>query len=665
MHNANRKPILVVISCAFALAALAASSAFASPPAAPDKNKWLPISAEDLALKDNPASPGDHAMILYRDFFRDDSKFYETESIRIKIFDQKGVIFGNAQIRYEKGFEEIQNFQGRTVHPDGKSFDSEGHITDSTIVKASGFRLDTKTVALPEVEPGSIVEYRFERHWIGRRLRASSLILQQNLFTRDARFSMIAVGVLYGVKSTFTWVGVRLPREHSMHPIHGGFELDAKNIPALPDEDYSPPEDEASSRVDYFYSLDFGKGHEDFWLEVGKLWNTDFEKFAGRSGTAKRLANDTLSPSDSPEQKLRKLYTRVQKIRNLSGESSKTEKEIKAEKLKENETADDVIDHGYASWFDLDQLFVVMARAAGLQADPVYVARRDGPAFDEQEHNLWRLNGTVIIAMAGPQAFFLDPGCELCPFGLLPWDKTSAGGVRFDKQGGRVMQTPAPRAADATRERQADLRIAADGMLEGTLAVSYTGRDALDWWARFRDEDERGRKDLLTDEIKGWLPEGLEIEITSVSGATPGEEPLHVEARLSHVGLGSKAGRRVLVPIGVFESRQTNFFPHAQRTNSIYFRFPYQQSDSITIHPPAGAEFSGMPEVRHVLSHDFDCDIVAAVKDGNLQIERRVGVNEFMFPVDQYAELKAFFDLIQTGDASQAVLDLQPQSNPN
>ena len=61
-----------------------------------------------------------------------------------------------------------------------------------------------------------------------------------------------------------------------------------------------------------------------------------------------------------------------------------------------------------------------------------------------------------------------------------------------------------------------------------------------------------------------------------------------------------------------------------------------------------------MPEVRHVLSHDFDCDIVAAVKDGNLQIERRVGVNEFMFPVDQYAELKAFFDLIQTGDASQA-----------
>ena len=665
MDNANHNLPFFPIFCVFVLAVLAASSTFASPTASLDKGKWLPISPEDLALKDNPASPGDHAMILYREFFRDDSKWYETEYIRIKVFDQQGVIYGNAKITYEKGFEEIQNFQGRTVHPDGKSFDSEGHITDSTIVKASGFRLDAKTVALPEVEPGSIVEYRFERHWIGRRLRASSLILQLDLFTRDARFAMIPLGIVYGVKATFTWVGVRLPREHSMHPIHGGFELDAKNIPALPDEDYSPPEEEASSRVDYFYSLDFGKGHENFWLEVGKLWNTDFERFAGRSGTAKRLTNDTVSPSDSPEQKLRKLYARVQKIRNLSGESSKTEKEIKAEKLKANETADDVLDHGYASWFDIDQLFVVMARAAGLQADPAYVARRDGPAFDEQEHNLWRLNGTVIIAMAGPQAFFLDPGCELCPFGLLPWDKTAAGGVRFDKQGGRVIQTPAPRAADATQERHTDLQIATDGMLEGTLTISYTGRDALDWWARFRDEDERGRKALLTDDIKSWLPDGSEIEITSVSGVAPGEEPLHVEAKLSHVGLGIKAGHRVLVPIGVFESRQTNFFPHAQRTNSIYFRFPYQQYDSITIHPPAGAEFSGVPEVKHVLSHDFDCDIAAAVKDGNLQIDRRIGVNEFMFSVDQYPEVKAFFDLIQTGDSGQAVLDLQLHSNPN
>jgi Transglutaminase-like superfamily len=275
-------------------------------------------------------------------------------------------------------------------------------------------------VALPDVEPGSIVEYRFERHWHRRRLEAASLILQQDLFTREARFSMIAIGELFGVKSNFTWVGVRLPRDHSMHTIHGGFELDAKNIAALPDEEFAPPEEEASSRVDYFYSPDFGKGHEDFWLEAGKYWNTELEKFAGRSAETKRLASETVAASDTPEEKLRKIYARVQKIRNLSGERDKTEKEIQAEKLKENQTADDVIEHGYASWFDVDWVFVVMARAAGLQADPAYVAKRDGAAFSEQEHNVARLNGIVIVAMAGPQTIYLDPGCARCPFGLLP-----------------------------------------------------------------------------------------------------------------------------------------------------------------------------------------------------------------------------------------------------
>jgi Domain of Unknown Function with PDB structure (DUF3857)/Transglutaminase-like superfamily len=655
---------VVVFGLEIALTALACLAPIAARGASPDKNnKWLPVAAEDLALKDNPASPGDHAMILYRELFRDDSKSYETEYIRIKIFDQQGVEYGNRRIVYEKGAEEIRDFQGRTIHPDGKVIDSNGLIIDSTILKAGGIRLDAKTVALPDVEPGSIVEYRFERHWFKRRLEASSLILQQDLFTRDARFSMIAIGALYGIKSNFTWVGVRLPRDHSMHPIRGGFELDAKNIAALPQEEFAPPEEQASSRVDYFYSLDFGKGHEDFWLEAGKLWNSDLEKFAARSGEAKRVAAETVADSDTPEEKLRKIYARVQKIRNLSGEDAKTEKEIKAEKLAANQSADDVIEHGYASWFDIDRLFAVMARAAGLQADPAYVAQRDGAAFDQQEHNVNRLNGTVVVAMAGPRSFYLDPGCALCPFGLLPWRKTAAGGVRFDKQGGRVIQTAEPRAGDATVERRAVLQIGVDGIIEGTLTVKYSGWEAIDWRERFRKEDETGRKKLLTDEVKGWLPEGAEVEIVSIGSAEVVEEPLTVAAKISRVRLGIPAGRRILLPVGVFGSRQTSLFPYSQRSNGVYFRFPHQEADSITIRPGAGWEFSGVPEVRHLMSHDFDFDLTAEVKDGNLQIDRRVGVNGFLFPVEEYASVKTFFDLVQAGDSGQAVMEMHAAGN--
>lgn len=51
---------------------------------------WQPISAEDLALKDNPANPGSPAMILERKIYTDDEKRFQTEWMRIKVFTEEG-----------------------------------------------------------------------------------------------------------------------------------------------------------------------------------------------------------------------------------------------------------------------------------------------------------------------------------------------------------------------------------------------------------------------------------------------------------------------------------------------------------------------------------------------------------------------------------------------
>ena len=50
------------------------------------KDDWLPVPPEDLALKDNPASPGAHAMILYREAFIDSAGAFETEYYRYQDF---------------------------------------------------------------------------------------------------------------------------------------------------------------------------------------------------------------------------------------------------------------------------------------------------------------------------------------------------------------------------------------------------------------------------------------------------------------------------------------------------------------------------------------------------------------------------------------------------
>lgn len=54
----------------------------------PGGDDWQPISREDLAMKDNPASPGAHAMILYREDTINDQASYVLEYKRVKIFTE-------------------------------------------------------------------------------------------------------------------------------------------------------------------------------------------------------------------------------------------------------------------------------------------------------------------------------------------------------------------------------------------------------------------------------------------------------------------------------------------------------------------------------------------------------------------------------------------------
>src|SRR5436305_13627410 len=61
---------------------------------------WLPISKEDLDLKDNPLRPGEPAMILYREVQTDTAKSYETHYTRIKIFKDSGKQYADSESAY-------------------------------------------------------------------------------------------------------------------------------------------------------------------------------------------------------------------------------------------------------------------------------------------------------------------------------------------------------------------------------------------------------------------------------------------------------------------------------------------------------------------------------------------------------------------------------------
>ena len=83
-----------------------------------------------------------------------------------------------------------------------------------------------------------------------------------------------------------------------------GYDLVANDIPALTDEDYSPPMDSYSYRVLFYYSPQFSG--KDFWKDEGKTWSKDVDRFANPSDKIRTAVAGIVAPNDTEQQKLQK-----------------------------------------------------------------------------------------------------------------------------------------------------------------------------------------------------------------------------------------------------------------------------------------------------------------------------------------------------------------------
>ena len=104
----------------------------------------------------------------------------------------------------------------------------------------------------------------------------------------------------------------------------------------------------------------------------------DVDKFLNKKSALQADVAHTVNADDPPDVKLRKIYARVQKIRNLSIEDAKSEKEEKHEQLKPNNNVEDVLKHNYGSGDELNSHFWAW-RARRVFRPPRYSSRRATP----------------------------------------------------------------------------------------------------------------------------------------------------------------------------------------------------------------------------------------------------------------------------------------------
>jgi hypothetical protein len=206
--------------------------------------------------------------------------------------------------------------------------------------------------------------------------------------------------------------------------------MTANDVPAFVTEDFMPPPNELKFRVVFIYSEEtFENDPVKYWRKFGKKEYDRMEGFINKRKELEAELAQIVSPNDTPEMKLQKIYARVDQLRNLSFETRKSEEEEKRDKLKIPENAADVMKLGYGTGYGITWTFLGLARAAGLDAHGLMISRRSEYFFDEKRMDSKELDSNAVLVKLNGKDLYFDPGAKFVPYALLPWQESGVGGM--------------------------------------------------------------------------------------------------------------------------------------------------------------------------------------------------------------------------------------------
>lgn len=606
---------------------------------------------EELQMTSDPQAPGAAAVYLYREERTDDTLHYHGLYVRMKILTEKGKEAATVHIPYEHTVFKVTDIQGRTIHSDGTVIPLTAKPSDLMDVKNAGFQLNQMVFTLPSVEVGSIIEYRLQIRYDDQWISSPDWEIQQPYYVHKAHYffqpSQYTDQLLYAFKGK--------PDTKLTRDALGRFTYDVEDVPSIPNEEWMPPLNSLVWRIQFYYSS-YMNGN-DFWGNAARSWAKSANHFANANGALREAAAQIVAATDTDDVKAKKLYDAVQKLDNTDFTRAKTEAERKAEKLKALKNAEIVWQQKSGSGDDLTLLYVALARAAGLTAYPMQVVDRSRAIFDPNWLSLNQLDDYVAVVVLGGKEVFVDPGQKMCPFGLLAWKHTLAGGIRESDKGPTFGVTPANTYVQNLVERVGEVTIAPDGSVAGTLKYVLKGQDALRWRQLAVRNDADEVKKQFTDWVHRALPDGVLAETDHFQALDDADANLMAVVKV-HGVMGTATGKHYFVPGLFFESHAENqFASEDKRLIPVDVHYAKKIIDQVTYHLPAGLKVESAPQATSVpWQGNAVMKIVSKTNPDGVTVARELAYNFTLVDPKDYGLLHGFYQKVDAADQQQIAL---------
>ena len=619
----------------------------------PGDNDWRPIDPAELASTTPTVEKDADAEALFWEVRLDDSQLDEfslRHYLRIKIYTERGKESqSKVDIPYLSGTQ-IKDIAARVVKADGSIAElKKDDIFDRTIVKASGVKLKTKSFALPGIEPGSIIEYRWREVIPGG--SANKLRIQ---FQRE----IPVANVSYYLKpfQGMRYMPFHLGDARFVKDKDGFSKITASNLPAFREEPMSPPENELRSWLFLYFSDNQKLDIEKYWKDYGRSVYEVVKSLMKADSDVKAALPSIIGDAKSDEDKLRQIYDFCRtKIKNTSDDASGLTADDR-KKLKENKSPADTLKRAMGTGPDIDFLFGALAQAAGFEARFALSGNRDDLFFSKSLANSYFLASSFIAVKVGDHWEFFSPAEKYTEFGMLGWPEEGAESMILDPKEPFWVSTPMSGPEKSVEKRTAAFRLLDDGTLEGDVKIEYSGHLGFDKKEYNDDDSATEREATLKESVKKRLStaELSEIKIENV------EDPIKPFTYSYHIrvpGYAQRTGKRIFLQPGFFMHGAGSLFPAATRKYDVYFHYPWSEKDHITIQLPPGFTLDNADAPAPItpeMTRQISALKIKMGSDGQMLIYDRDfffgGGNNIIFPSTSYAAVKQLFDIVNTAN---------------
>lgn len=406
---------------------------------------------------------------------------YEYSSHRIvKIFNEKGEKFGQVDVPYTVGNDDIEIHHARTFLPDGRivELDESNILRDippPEAVKAGLFvAARLMRLRMPEMTDNCVIDYAYSvkrkghimkgEYWRQTHFQTSEPILKYR-FTIHAPQKM---EFLYHVS------GLDLQPKITETKYTRVYEFEATDIPPIKEEKFMP----AMQDLEYSITISSLKS----WNQLAQWYYTLIREQDHITPEIQKQTEQLLSGTKDRREKIQRLYEYVaENIRYIGIELG-----IWAIKP---HPAELVFKEKYGDCKDKSTLLNTMLKAAGIKSYPVLISSGDSSKVIREVPSLSYFNHMILVAEAeeNGELIWLDPTVETAAFGYLPTgDQNRWAYIIVDEENSYLARSPVLPAEKNVKRVKMEIEVKPDLSISVKEELLLIGDFNTEWRAKLK-----------------------------------------------------------------------------------------------------------------------------------------------------------------------------------